>query len=442
MLRTLYAAIGIVLLSALASPAPLARPADLMEVYLQALESDPRITIARQKLAMGEARSRGALGQMLPQANFYGSWSENRLNFPEERTPRQEFPGQRVSVQVQQMLFNWSKLAARAQARQAVEQYQAELLDAMGLLLVDVAQRYFQVLLADHDVQLTATEQELAEQQLKQTESLLERKRVRVVDFLETQARVDQVRTDAIEADNHAALTRERLLELTGVPVVQLAALQPDFTLPSLPDSMQYWTDLALSSNATLRARAEAVDVAREGIQQQKGRYGPNLDLVLSMQDSDVGFDNQPFTRRRTNYLGLNVVLPLYSGGATSAAVREAWAQYYMTRAEHEAVRREVLRLTREAWLNTRSSRQRIDAANLSVISAGKSYDAMSRGFSYGVVTATDVLAALHGRTRAQRDYQDALYSFLLNWLALQRAAGQLEASDLEQVNSWLVAEQ
>ena len=426
----------------LAAPLGAAAPADLMEVYLQALESDPRVTIARQKLAMAEARGDGAEGQLYPQVTLSASLSENRLEYPEEDTGAQEFRGQRYSLQVRQMLFNWTKISTHTQARQVVEQYRAELLDMMSLLLVDVADRYFKILLADHDFLLTGAERELAEQQLRQTENMLERKRARITDLLETTARVDQVRTDEIEAANRAALARERLLEITGVPVEQLAVLQENFALPALRHGMEHWTGLALSGNATLNARREAVEVAREGIQQQKGRRYPTLDLVLSFQDSDVGFDNQPFTRRQTEYLGVDIVMPLFSGGSASAGVREAWAQYYLAKAEEETVRREVLRQTREAWLNTRSSRQRIDAARASVTSAGKSYEAMTRGFSYGVVTATDVLAALRGQTRARRDYQEALYGFLVNWLALKRSAGQLQAPDLEQLNSWLVAEQ
>ena len=444
-LRTVPAVLCCILVALcimLAAPPSAAAPADLMEVYLQALESDPRVTIAQQKLAMAEARGDGAEGQLYPQVTLSSSLSENRLEYPEDDTDIQEFRGQRYSLQVRQMLFNWTKISTHAQARQVVEQYRAELLDMMSLLLVDVADRYFKILLADHDFLLTGAERELAEQQLRQTENMLERKRARITDLLETTARVDQVRTDEIEAANRAALARERLLEITGVPVQQLAVLQEDFALPALHHGMEHWTGLALSGNATLNARREAVEAAREGIQQQKGRHYPTLDLVLSSQDSDVGFDNQPFARRQTEYLGVDIVLPLFSGGSASAGVREAWAQYYLAKAEEETVRREVLRQTREAWLNTRSSRQRIDAARASVISAGKSYEAMTKGFSYGVVTATDVLAALHGQTRARRDYQEALYSFLVNWLALKRSAGQLQAPDLEQINSWLVAEQ
>ncbi len=54
------------------------------------------------------------------------------------------------------------------------------------------------------------------QQQLRETEALYERKLVRVTDYLETQARADQVRTDLIDAENQAALAREELSALDG----------------------------------------------------------------------------------------------------------------------------------------------------------------------------------------------------------------------------------
>jgi outer membrane protein len=152
-----------------------------------------------------------------------------------------------------------------------------------------------------------------------------------------------------------------------------------------------------------------------------------------------VGFDNQQVPERVTRYIGVDVTVPLFTGGSTSARVREAWASYYIAREEQEAARREVLKRTREAWLSTRSSRRRIEAAKASVESATKSYEAMSKSFSYGTVTAADVLEALHARTRAVRDYRTSLYEYVTNWLTLRREGGALDAVDLEQLNEWLL---
>jgi outer membrane protein len=97
------------------------------------------------------------------------------------------------------------------------------------------------------------------------------------------------------------------------------------------------------------------------------------------------------------------------------------------------------VKLTRGAWLNTHASSKRIDAAALTVKSASKSYEAMSKSCRYGTVKAADVLSALHSKTRAQRDFQEALYGYLVNWLRLKRESGSLQAGDLKQLNDGLM---
>jgi outer membrane protein len=417
----------------------LAQPASLYDVYAEAMLADPRVKIAQHKVEMGKAQEDSAFGALLPQASFDAQFSDNDVEYDSDLVDDQSYQGERYSVQVRQMLFNWTTLSRRARAEQQVAQRESELLDMMSMLLVDVSERYFQILLADGGVELIQAEKELVQQQLRQTEELYKRKLVRVTDYLETQARVDKVRTDLIEAENEAALAREELSALTGSFVGDLVPIREDFTLPLFENTMEYWTELSMSNNALLASKREAVLVAEEGVQEQKGGHYPTFDLVFSAQRSDVGYDNQTSPQRDTEYIGVNINVPLFAGGSTSARVREAWSQYYIAREEEEGARREVLKLTRGAWLNTRSSRKRIDAAALSVKSATKSYEAMNKSFSYGTVTAADVLAALHIRTRAQRDFQDALYSYLVNWLALKRESGSLEATDLQQLNDWLM---
>jgi outer membrane protein len=419
---------------------PAAAATGLFDIYTQALAADPRINIAQQKVEVGKAQADSAFGALLPQASFSASLSDNEVEFDNDLVPDQSYNGERYSVQVRQMLFNWKTISSRARTKQVLAQRESELLDVMSMLLVDVSERYFKVLLAQGDLELKEAEMDLVQQQLRETDELYQRKLVRITDFLETRARADRVRTDLIEAENNLALAREDLAELTGSRVGDLSPIKEDFTLPRLANTMEYWTGLATANNALLASKHEAVLAAEEAVQEQKGGHYPTVDLVLSGQQSDVGYDNQASPKRDTQYVGIDINLPIYSGGSTSARVREAWAQYYIAREEEEAARREVLKRTREAWLNTRSSRKRIDSAELSVQSAAKSYEAMSKSFAYGTVTATDVLEALRGQTLAQRDYQDALYNYLVNWMALKRESGSLDADDLRQLDDWLIS--
>lgn len=413
-----------------------AAPDTLLDVYTLALENDPSINIARYRVEAGEAGAQIARGNLLPQATATGSWSENRVEFFDAAGTVQNFPGERHSVQVRQMLFNWQSISANLRANRLLDQRESELLDAMGQLSVDVAERYFNVLLADNNVALLEAEQTLAEEQLAETEALYERKLARVTDLLETQARVDTVRTELIRAENEAALAREELAALTGVRSAELAPVADASGLPPVEGAIEQWVERAMAQNALLLSKQDAVSAARKAVEEQRGGHLPTVDLVLSYQRSDLGFDNLQTPERDVEYVGVDVNLPLFRGGATRGRMREAWSNYYIAREEEEGARREVLRRVRGAWLNATAARRRIDAAQLSVDSANTSYAAMRKARGLGSATSADVLETLHNRTRAERDYRQAIYEYLFNWLSLQREAGQLDAQVMERLDA------
>jgi outer membrane protein len=178
----------------------LAQPVSLYDVFAEALQADPRVKIAQHKVEMGKAQQDSAFGALLPQANIAAQFSDNDVEYDSDLVEDQSFSGERYSIQVRQMLFNWTTLSTRARAEQVVAQRESELLDVFSTMLVDVSARYFQILLADGGVELLRAEQKLVQQQLLETEELYKRKLVRVTDYLETQARMYKVRTDLIEA--------------------------------------------------------------------------------------------------------------------------------------------------------------------------------------------------------------------------------------------------
>lgn len=410
----------------------------LLDVYGLALENDPNINIARLRVDGGEAGSQIARGGLLPQVTASGQWTDNKVELEDIQNTQRSFSGERRNLQLRQMLFNWQSISASRRANRLVDQRENELLEALGQLSLDVSERYLNVLLADRNVELLEAEKTLVEEQLEEATALYERKLTRVTDLLETRARVDTVRTELINAENEAALAREEIIALTGTPVNALADVQESADLPALDGDIKSWEERAIADNALLLSKQDAVNASRMGVEEQRGGYFPTADLVLSYQEADVGFDNLQSPPREVEYIGVEVNIPLFRGGATRGRMREAWSNYYIAREEETAVRREVLKRVRSAWLNTTAAKRRVNASGLSVESANTSYEAMRKARSLGSATSASVLEALHNRTRAQRDYWSAVYDYLFSWLSLQRESGTLNAETIQQLDMLL----
>jgi len=81
----------------------------------------------------------------------------------------------------------------------------------------------------------------------------------------------------------------------------------------------------------------------------------------------------------------------------------------------------------------------RVQALQQAVVSTQSALDATEAGYEVGTRTSVDVLDARRELFRAQRDYTQARYDYIIASLTLKQAAGILSVQDLENINRWLV---
>ena len=145
---------------------------------------------------------------------------------------------------------------------------------------------------------------------------------------------------------------------------------------------------------------------------------------MFNHQYSDVGFDNLASPPRTTESVSIAVSYPLIQGGAGSARIRGAWADFYAAKEELEGVKRQVETQTRSAWVRLISSNKRIIAAQQALDTASVNVSAAQKSVKAGTARVTDVLFALAQRTRAQRDRFFAEQQRIMAWLELELITG------------------
>src|SRR5690606_1730839 len=139
--------------------------------------------------------------------------------------------------------------------------------------------------------------------------------------------------------------------------------------------------------------------------------------------------------------IGVSLNVPIFSGFATRARVRQA--VYTRDAVEDQLVqeRRAVTRQTRSAYRALIAGISSIDARTQSVVSAQSALDATEAGFEVGARTIVDVLQARQQLYPAQRELSRARHDFLVNTLNLKAAAGTLDVEDIKGVNQHLTAD-
>ncbi|MCP1497981.1 outer membrane protein [Pseudomonas migulae] len=411
---------------------------DLWQLQQEARGADPRILKAQAQVRSGEGRQREALGRMLPQLNANGSVNRSRRDDDLSRT---EYNGKRASLALNQVIYDPQSWRSYQKFSELAQQSQFESADAQVLSSIDLSDRYFTVLAAEDELSLVRRELEATRHNLKRVESLFQRQMVTVTDPLEIQARVDTLEADEIEAANKVAISREAISELVGRDVqepLKRIGENPAFSLPAQAEA--YWVQTALESNPALKAREHSVNAAEAAIREAKAGHLPRLGLNLTAQRSDIGYEGS-LTPRSDNFVAsLDLQVPLYSGGSASAKVVASEGDKEAAQQDLEALRRQVVKETRSAYIGITAGLSRIKATRRALESAERSRLATESAFQYGVKNATDVLDSIKNEFSARRDLYQSQYKFVTSLLVLHRWSGRLSDIDIRQANDWLVA--
>ena len=422
-------------------PSSLSAGETLEDFFTAAIEFSPRLQIAAESLNIGKARERQAEGQLLPQINANANITDNtRDSFNQFGIPQQQkFDGERYSLTFSQVLFNWQAFSARRRATQLENQLEAEYYYELTFLLTDVSERYLNVLQAQDALTSIASEIEAVSNQLNQIQSLFDLQLAQVTDLRQAEASLIAVQAEQLRLEAELAIAEEGLRAITGIEIGSLYVLEEELKLPGVDNGMQFWVDMARTNNQQIRARRYALRAAEEGISETKGAYMPRVSFIAQRQDSNVGFDNVFLGDTVTTFIGLDVSIPIYAGGANRARESEARSQRNIAESELRQIELEANASVRSAFLQAQSSLLLVEAAQRLVDSTRLSAEAAQEGFELGTVTNVDVLNALRDQFQAERDLQAARYEHIKFLLLLKREAGTLGPDDIIEVGRWMV---
>ncbi len=412
---------------------PPAGAADLLQVYRQALDSDPVLKAA--------ASSREATQETRPQARALllpsvGVTAEQGSTFGIAGSPtgQSSFNSHNYAIGLVQPVYNRRSQVQQRVADAVVGQSDVDFQNSQNQLILRISQGYFGVLAALDNLTYATAEKNAFARQLEQANRRFEVGLATITDVYDAQARFDAAVSQEIDAINRLADARELLRQLTGQEHAELNLLseQMPLALPK-PSDPEVWVNMALENNLGLRSASFGVDQARENINLQKAGHYPTLDLRASRVNLDNGI-----TDTSSSQVNLELAIPLYTGGAVSSQSRQAAYNYEAARQSLENQQRDTVRTVRNAYRGQETAISQIKALNQTRVSTRSALEANQAGYEVGTRTIVDVLDAERNVYLAERNYASARYSYIANYLILRQAAGQLSEADLTEINGWL----
>ena len=407
----------------------------LEDFFTAAINYSPKLSAARERWNIGSARVDRANGQLLPQVQLGAVLSKNE--YQTDLIDR-NYNGERYSLSVSQVLFNWQAFSARKMAYLTEDQNESDYYAQLAEVLTIIADQYLRVLQAQDAASSIRSEIDALTTQIERLQTLFDLQLARVTDLYEAKARLAAAQAQQVELDGNVEIAREMLKAATGIEVGELSRLPEAISVQPLEGSLGDWLTRASENNKVIEGRRLALQVARSQVSQARGAYMPTVSLVYQKQQSDTGFDNIQQPPYETNYLGVNVTVPLFAGGSNRATVREAFSLQNIAESEYQQTELDVLDRARNAYFQVKTGESRIESAKILLDSRITSLDAMRQGFEFGTVTSVDVLNALRDQFSAERDLQRARYDHIRAHLILRRETGSLSADDMMEVNAML----
>lgn len=451
---------------------PQAGATSLLDAYRDALRSDPTLREAAANRNAALESKPQARASLLPQIEATGSYQHQSSSGTQTFTTlvddqvltlstgfRQEVePSRAWQLRLTQTLFRWDQWVALRQADKQLAQAEAQFRAAEQDLMARVARRYFDVLGARATLDAAEAAREAIGRQLEQAEKRFEVGLSAITDVQEARASFDAATAGLIEAKRAYAVAREFLREITGEYYEELADAGGDTPLITPdPADVEQWVEIALVQNLNLEAARLSAEISRDGIELQRAGHYPSLELFASRANTRVTAERQtipetlpgdpapepqPFRPANSDSwqdaYGVQVRVPIYSGGAVASNVREATFRHEASQQQLERVARETERATRDAYLSVTAEISRVQALAQAVESSETALRATEAGFEVGTRTTVDVLQSRRQLFEAQRDYANSRYTYLVNALRLKLAAGTLQEADIALVDSWL----
>ena len=408
--------------------------AGLMEAYAQAAAGDPTLRQAEANRQASQEAKPQARALSLPTIS---ASAEDDYNFGVggPGTSESSFNGYNVSVTLTQPVYNRGNKVQQRQADSVVNQADADYLSAQQDLMIRVSERYFDVLARQDDLTFTIADKDAIARQLEQAKRRFEVGLITITDVHEAQARFDLAAANEIVVRNNLSDSQEALREITGQFYDELNGLSDRMPLrPPEPTDPKIWETQAMEFNPQLRSATFAVETAREAVNLAQSDHYPTLDLIANRTHSDLSHTGSS----RNNSIGLQLNIPIYQGGAVLSRTREASFQYEAAKEFLEGQQRSIIRQVRDAYRGLKAAISSVKALNQAQISNQSALEATEAGFEVGTRTIVDVLNAQRELFRAQRDYAQSRYSYILNGLRLKQASGQISPADLEEIEGWL----
>lgn len=420
---------------------------DLLDIYKEALQRDTQVSQAKAEAQAAHAGLSEATAALLPQIDVVGNLTKTRTNVIDAYNARGSNKQATGAINLSQTLWRHSSWANRSIAEKTATLKDLAYADAQQNLIVRVSNAYFNVLNAADTLKFQKANNAALKRQLSEANRRFNVGLIAQTDKLEAQAAYDLSNAAVIAAENELINSKSEIRMLIGreIDVNKLAKIdESKFAASSVSNDLIKITKKAEENNLALQQAVISRDIAKDNITLARSGHEPTLDFNARAQTGYTEYDTQVaqagFVDNNSwaHSVGLTLNIPIFHGGATSAAVDKAQANYIYAQEGLEKAHRTLLTNVSNSYNNVNAAISSVTAYNNYKVSADSALSATKAGYEVGTRTMTDVLNATQNLYDAMQKSAQARYTYIHSRLSLLYAQGDLKVEHIDQINQGL----
>ena len=438
---------------ALAGISSATHAADLMSAWQVAQTRDPEIAAARAMHEQAAFRQEQAKALWAPTVSAGGAVG---VGGADSRTKGAEAMGQsdvtfktnvnagalaRASIGAQKAWINPEREAQSKQLELSADIVQAQWQLAQQALIMRTAQRYFDVVGAELTLNVLQRQQKAVQQaaaEIKKRQSVGD---ASVMDVQEANARASEIRAHVLTQENNLATKKVAYRQLVGQEPTQLLTPANGNLTPSNLADANTWVQRAKQQSPSLQMLGLQQAIQGQEAKRIKAGNAMTVDWVAQAQMdrlSGQGMYGSSSNQMAQYMVGLQLHMPLSTGGMVQSREREALKQVEKLGYDQEAAELQIEQNVRDAWQSLSSAPARLQALAQSEKASKARLSATRQAHRTGSRTTNEWLGAEHDAAQSELAVMQLRIQTAMDQLRLYAAGGELGEAQLRQVNALL----
>jgi outer membrane protein TolC len=404
-----------------------------------ALNHNPDLQIAQQRIVQAEAQLGEALSSFYPQvtARYSYQYTENpamvfthtinqrRLDFNSDFNHPGGAQNLRPEVLANYSLFRGGQDYQLSKAAElGIETAVLEQSAVRNRLTQAVISAYYGYLATQEAYKVTESSIKAIASELEQSQIRFEAGDLLKSDVLSLEVRLAEAKDAKIRAKNNIELVKTGLKTLLGLNIDQpfKVGQNSDWQLPNnVPDFTEI-LDIALKQRPEIQAADKQIAIQQRMLSAAKGAHLPRADAYVSYgQDSRDG----SFSSNRDHVTaGVTVKMDIFSGFATTERINKAQSKLTEIQEIKRRIQLNIENEVKTAYLRLQEALARIDITNTAIASAEEARRMVKEQRQAGAVTVTRYIESEVARDKSHSRAIAAKFDALRAEAELNKAQG------------------